>query len=140
MAKTTTSGSPQITALKHATAKRKNIPTAEQQPFVSKEQSAPKTLRYPRRNPDLDPQLVWRGKDEQDGVDLVVNAPPLYIQEKIHPQALIEDLRRHTQQNPSPTESGGDGAQIELFADFNGVAAGVTRPSFISTSKIGAIA
>ena len=129
MAKTTTSGSPQITALKHATAKRKNIPTAEQQPFVSKEQSAPKTLRY-KRNPDLDPQLVWRGKDEQDGVDLVVNAPPLYIQEKIHPQALIEDLRRHTQQNPSPTESGGDGAQIELFADFNGVAAGVDKTEF----------
>ncbi|MCX8519161.1 MAG: hypothetical protein ORN21_03385, partial [Methylophilaceae bacterium] len=63
-----------ITALKHTAAKRKNIPAAEQQAFVSKEQSAPKTLRY-QRNPDLDPQLVWRGKDEQDGSDLVVNAP-----------------------------------------------------------------
>jgi DNA-damage-inducible protein D len=49
-----------------------------------------KTLCYPR-NPDLDPQLVWRGKDEHD---LLVKSPPLYIQEKIHPKALIDDLKR----------------------------------------------
>ena len=43
-----------------------------------------------------DAQLVWRGKDEQDWSDLVVNAPPLYIQEKIHPKAIIDDLVRQT--------------------------------------------
>jgi hypothetical protein len=47
-----------------------------------------------RRNRDLDPQLVWRGKDEQDWSDLVVNVPPLYIQEKVHPKALIDELLR----------------------------------------------
>ena len=72
-------------------AKRRNIPTAEFQSVLEKEQQAPKKLRYPR-NTDLDPQLVWRGKDEQDWSDLVVHAPPLYIQEKVHPKALIDDL------------------------------------------------
>ena len=51
-------------------------------------------MAYERRNRDLDPQLVWRGKDEQDWSDLVVPAPPLYIQEKIHPKVLIDDLQR----------------------------------------------
>ena len=49
-----------------------------------------------RRNRDLDPQLVWRGKDEQDWTDLVVHAPPLYIQEKVHPKVLIDDLLRQS--------------------------------------------
>ena len=51
-------------------------------------------MRYPRGTRDLDPQLVWRGKDEQDWSDLVVHAPPLYIQEKVHPKVLIDDLLR----------------------------------------------
>ena len=38
-----------------------------------------------------DAQLVWRGKDQEDWSDLVVNAPPLYIQEKIHPKAIIDE-------------------------------------------------
>jgi type III restriction enzyme len=38
-----------------------------------------------------------RGKDEQDWSDLVVHAPPLYIQEKVHPKVLIDDLLRRTQ-------------------------------------------
>jgi hypothetical protein len=46
------------------------------------------------RDLELDPQLVWRGKDEQDWSDLITIAPPIYIQEKIHPKAIIEDLRR----------------------------------------------
>ena len=41
-------------------------------------------------------QLVWRGKERQDWSDLVVNVPPLYIQEKIHPKAIIDDLKRRT--------------------------------------------
>jgi hypothetical protein len=35
---------------------------------LEKEQQAPKKVRYPR-NTDLDPQLVWRGKDERDWSD-----------------------------------------------------------------------
>ena len=74
-----------VETLKHDADKRKNIPTAEHQSVIQKEQEAPRTVKYPR-NTDLDPQLVWRGKDEQDWSDLVVHAPPLYIQEKVHPQ------------------------------------------------------
>ena len=60
-----------------------------------------------------DAQLVWRGKDTQDWSDLIVQTPPLYIQEKIHPKAIIADLKRHTK---APADAGPD-----LFADFNGV-------------------
>src|SRR5215468_7711450 len=82
-----------VETLKHGEAKRKNIPTAEFQPMLQTEQERPRTLKYPR-NTDLDPQLVWRGKDDQDWSDLIVPAPPLYIQEKVHPKALIDDLLR----------------------------------------------
>jgi adenine-specific DNA-methyltransferase len=85
----------QVEALTHTEAKRRNIPTAEHESVIDKTDEAPKTLRYPR-NPDLDPQLVWRGKDAQDASDLVVQAPPLYIQEKIQPKALIDDLMRQS--------------------------------------------
>ncbi len=77
MAKTPTPKT--VESLTHDSARRKNIPSAEQQSFIQNEQTAPKPIRYPR-NTDLDPQLVWRGKDEQDWSDLVVHAPPLYIQ------------------------------------------------------------
>jgi adenine-specific DNA-methyltransferase len=56
----------------------------------------PIRLAYERRNRDLDPQLVWNGKDEQDWSDLIVQAPPLYIQEKVHPKVLIDDLLRQS--------------------------------------------
>src|SRR6266567_9146844 len=84
-----------VQTLTHDAAKRKNIPTAEYQSVVEKEQQTPKKVRYPR-NTDLDPQLVWRGKDEQDWSDLIVHAPPLYIQEKVHPKVLIDDLIRQS--------------------------------------------
>src|SRR5437660_11758968 len=87
-----------VEALKHDEAKRKNIPTAEFESVLEKEQHDAKKLRYPR-NTDLDPQLVGRGKDEQDWSDLVVNVPPLYIQEKIQPTALIDDLLRRTREH-----------------------------------------
>ena len=77
-------------------------------------------VAYERRNRDLDPQLVWRGKDEQDWSDLVVQAPPLYIQEKVHPKVLIDDLLRQSKKSPSDE----DEQQIDLFADFNGHAEG----------------
>jgi len=73
--------------------KRANIPTEELRDFVAEDEKAPKTMLYPR-DPSLDPQLVWKGKDEQDAKDLAVPVVPVYIQEKIHPQALIESLRR----------------------------------------------
>jgi hypothetical protein len=86
-----------VETLKHDEAKRKNIPTAEHQSVIDQENASPRTARY-ARNVDLDPQLVWRGKDEQDWSDLVVNAPPLYIQEKVHPKVLIDDLLRQTRE------------------------------------------
>ena len=86
-----------VETLKHDEATRKNIPTAEFQSVLEKEQQDPKKVRYPR-NIDLDPQLVWRGKDEQDWSDLVVHAPPLYIQEKVHPKVLIDDLLKATKE------------------------------------------
>src|SRR5438045_9742503 len=87
---------PEVESYKHQEAKRKNIPTAELQKLVPDDDKAIKKLRWPR-NPDLDPQLVWRGKDfEHDPLE--VDAPPIYIQEKIQPRAIIEDLRRQTKE------------------------------------------
>jgi adenine-specific DNA-methyltransferase len=81
-----------VETLTHDEASRKNIPTAEYESVMAKEHQSPIRIAYERRNRDLDPQLVWRGKDEQDWSDLVVYAPPLYIQEKVHPKVLIDDL------------------------------------------------
>lgn len=109
-----------VETLKHEDATRKNIPTAEYQSVMKKEQQSPVRVAYPRertgRNRDLDPQLVWRGKDEQDWSDLVVHAPPLYIQEKVHPKVLIDDLKRQTDRAQRP-----EAAQVDMFADFNGL-------------------
>src|SRR5688572_25434544 len=104
-----------VETLTHDADKRKNIPTAEFQSVVDQKQQSPIRLAYERRNRDLDPQLVWRGKDEQDWSDLVVHAPPLYIQEKIHPKALVDDLLRETRERQH------DAGEIaaDLFADFN---------------------
>ena len=75
-----------IEATKHYDATRKNIPTAEYESVMAKDDLEPIQVAYERRNKDLDPQLVWRGKDIQDWSDLVVHAPPIYIQEKVHPR------------------------------------------------------
>src|SRR5476651_2586313 len=114
-----------VEALTHDEAKRRNIPTAEFQSVLEREQQNPKKVRYPR-NTDLDPQLVWRGKDEQDWSDLVVHAPPLYIQEKVHPKALIDDLTRMSKQVAH------DAGQLtaDLFADFNGMPKGIDKTEF----------
>ena len=151
-----------IATLKHKEAKRTNIPTAEYQSVMQAEDKAPVKVSYPRgahgmkkekdeRNRDLDPQLVWRGKDEQDWSDLVVHAPPLYIQEKVKPKVLIDDLLRETKEHPrgrgagaglpSPSGrgAGGEGPgspdagnyeQINLFADFNGLPEGADKTDF----------
>ena len=114
-----------VESLTHEEAKRRNIPTAEYQSVIQREQEAPRTVKYPR-NTDLDPQLVWRGKDEQDWSDLVVHAPPLYIQEKVHPKVLIDDLLRTTRGRAHE-----DGAIVpDLFADFNGIPKEVDKTEF----------
>ncbi len=63
-----------------------------------------------------DAQLVWRGKDAQDWSDLIVQVPPLYIQEKVHPKAIIDDLKRRSD---SAREAATDAP--DMFADFNGL-------------------
>ncbi len=105
-----------VETLKHRDATRRNIPTAEAEPLIEPEQRSPLRVAYERRNRELDPQLVWRGKDAQDEAELVVNAPPLYIQEKVHPKALVDDLVRRTEADEKAAES-----QIDLFSDFNGL-------------------
>src|SRR5437867_6190144 len=110
-------GNKTVETIRHEEAKRKNIPTAEYQPVLEKKEQAPIRVAYERRNRDLDPQLVWRGKDEQDWSDLVVHARPIYIQEKVHPKVLIDDLLRETKQRKDGTWRP---PQFDLFADFNG--------------------
>ena len=95
-----------VETLTHDEAQRRNIPTAEMQSTAQLiEESAPKPpASYPRPTPlpqgktrqrdyDIDPQLVWRGKDQKDWSDLVVTIPPIYIQEKIHPKVIIDALK-----------------------------------------------
>ena len=87
-------GVKQVETLTHNEASRTNIPTAEFQSVMEEDEQAPVELHYPR-NTDLDPQLVWRGKDEKNWSDLVTHAPPLFIQEKVHPKVIMDDLLRH---------------------------------------------
>jgi adenine-specific DNA-methyltransferase len=110
-----------VDTLTHDEAKRKNIPTAEFQSVMRKDEQTPIRVAYDRRNRDLDPQLVWRGKDEQDWSDLVVQAPPLFIQEKVHPKALIDDLTRRSEAAEAKRAAQQPGFQTDLFADFNGI-------------------
>ena len=86
-----------------------------------------------RRNRDLDPQLVWRGKDEQDWSDLVVHAPPLYIQEKVHPKVLIDDLlRQHQGRQESGRASSSTSLPISTACPTR-----APRPSSTSTTPTG---
>ncbi|MFZ3349397.1 MAG: site-specific DNA-methyltransferase [Xanthobacteraceae bacterium] len=116
-AKSKTGAKADVETYKHKEAKRKNIPTAENQKLIADDDKAVKKLRW-QRNPDLDPQLVWRGKDSEPD-SLEVDAPPIYIQEKIKPQAIIEDLRRQTKERSKDTAP-----QFDFFHDFNGLPEG----------------
>jgi len=108
----------EISSFKHQD-KRVNIPPQELSAFLRDEEMAPKTMLYPR-DPSLDPQLVWKGKDEQDQEDLAVPSVPIYIQEKIQPQAIIENVRKqagklgHSLGEPEP-----EYLQLDMFGDFN---------------------
>jgi len=101
-----------IETLKHKD-KRANIPTQELRGFVAEDEATPQTVLYPRDS-SLDPQLVWQGKDEQDTRDLAVPAVPVYIQEKIQPLAIIENVRARAKDKSQEP-------QMSLFADFNGI-------------------
>ena len=114
-----------IETITHDEASRRNIPTAEYQSVMEKDDQSPIQVAYERRNRDLDPQLVWRGKDEQDWSDLVVQAPPLFIQEKVHPKVLIDDLQRRSQEREQAADE-----QLDLFADFNGLPDDNARTEF----------
>ena len=119
------SSSKTVVTIRHEDEKRKNIPTAEHQSVVSPDDALGRQARY-HRNTDIDPQLLWRGKDEKDWSDLVVQAPPLYIQEKVHPKVLIDEMLRLT--NSSRYESGEN--TLDLFTDFNGIPKGADRTEF----------
>ena len=119
----------QIENLRHQDASRKNIPTAEYQAVMAADDRSPIQVAYERRNRDLDPQLVWRGKDAQDWSDLVVQAPPLFIQEKVHPKVLIDDLRRRSKEAAAGNDDA-SGFQADLFADFNGLPSADARAEF----------
>jgi adenine-specific DNA-methyltransferase len=114
-----------VTHFAHDADKRKHIPSAEMEGLVREPADAVKELRYPR-NPDLDPQLVWRGKDQQDWSDLVVPTPPLYIQEKVHPKALIDDLLRRSRERAAQSE----GLFGDLFQDFDGLPKDADKTEF----------
>lgn len=151
--KKTQKPSKSIEQITHTEAKRKNIPTVEHQSVMQHHEQAPVKVAYPRANRqwleelcalhdagkaspdfqqrlnrDLDPQLIWRGKDQQDWSDLVVNAPPLYIQEKVKPKALIDDLRRQTEERREAAAPQQD--SLDLFGDFNGLPEGADRTEF----------
>ncbi|MFN9091295.1 MAG: site-specific DNA-methyltransferase, partial [Alphaproteobacteria bacterium] len=100
---------------------RKNIPTAETAALMAEEEARAEPKLYPR-NPDLDPQLVWRGKDEQDSAPLRVETVPIYIQEKLYPEALIRDLQRTSAKEAPP--------QADLFGSFDRITDEAARLEF----------
>jgi adenine-specific DNA-methyltransferase len=126
MAKKKIKTSKSIATITHDDASRKNIPTAEFQSVMRDDELTSLQVAYERRNRDLDPQLVWRGKDIQDWSDLLVQAPPLYIQEKVHPKILVDDLRRQSEKNKTYEPS----RQLDLFSDFNGLPGEAAKTEF----------
>lgn len=124
-----------IETLSHDEAKRINIPTSEYQ-MVAQDNLKPASTTYKRgdealkeekeaRDREQDPQLIWHGKDLQDYSDLIVNAPPLHIQEKVHPKTLIDDLQSRSLKNEIAEES-----EVDLFSDFNGLPDNAAKTEF----------
>ena len=118
-----------VETLKHTEDRRTNIPTAEFQSVMRDDEQNPTQVAYERRNRDLDPQLVWRGKDEPDWSDLVVQVPPLFIQEKVYPKVVIDDLVRRSKETEAK-KADESGYQADLFADFNGLPNEEARTEF----------
>lgn len=117
---------PKSTAdIRHTANTRSNLPSAEDATTMSDDDRRAEPYYY-ERNRDLDPQLVWRGKDLENDTPLEVMAPPIYVQERIRPKHLIDDLRRHSDANPTDD----DEAQPQMFADFNGLPSPEARTEF----------
>jgi adenine-specific DNA-methyltransferase len=108
----TTPTLPELDAIRHEDA-RPNIPTEELRDFVAADEAKPTTMLYPR-DPSLDPQLVWKGKDEQDRQPLEVDVVPIYIQEVIEPRVVVEALRERKTIKPDNA-----GMLPGFFADFD---------------------
>ncbi|MFB9855061.1 hypothetical protein ACFFMR_32245 [Micromonospora andamanensis] len=96
-----------------------NLPTADGHDLVSSDAARIERV-ITERDPSLDPQLVWIGKEAQDAEDLVVEAPPIYIQEKVAPRTLVEELRR-TSEKARPRENEQLGLFADDYADFDGL-------------------
>lgn len=98
-----------VEAITHSDT-RTNIPTADAHDLVPPEVEEMVEITYPREL--RSPMLVWKGKEELDETDLQVDAPPLYIQEKIDPRVLIDNLRK-TAEDSEP--------ELTLFEAFDGL-------------------
>ena len=59
-----------------------------------------------------------------------MQAPPLFIQEKVHPKVLIDDLVRRSKDAEAERTAGEPGFQVDLFADFNGLPSDEARTEF----------
>ena len=101
---------PSVDAITHPADSRTNIPTPQTARYAVPE--PPTVVKY-EREPSLDPQLVWKGKDAQDAHPLSVPALPVYVQEKVHPRAIIDSILAQQRQNGPPP--------ADLFSDFNGL-------------------
>ena len=117
---------PKSTAdIRHTADSRANLPSAEDATTMSDDDRRAEPYYY-QRNRDLDPQLVWRGKDVENDTPLEVMVPPIYVQERIRPKHLIDDLRRHSDANPADD----DDSQAQMFADFNGLPSPEARTEY----------
>jgi adenine-specific DNA-methyltransferase len=109
--RTKPAGATPVESIRHGD-KRVNLPTADAHDLVTPEVEAVGTVTYPREIST--PMLVWQGKEALDARDLEVDAPPIYIQEKIDPQVLVENLRRTA---ASPAQE----PELSLFESFDGL-------------------
>ena len=100
-----------VDTITHGAASRKNIPTAETAAFGDGTIGS----AIHERDAALDPQLVWKGKAEQDAKAFEVPVLPIHVQEKVHPRAIIEDLKARA------AAGGGRASPVDLFSDFNGL-------------------
>ncbi len=103
---------PELDANRHHDT-RNNIPTEELRDFVAEDESKPPKILYPR-DPSLDPQLVWKGKDEQDREPLDVDIVPIYIQEVIEPRVIIDAVQTRKRTKPETS-----GFLPSFFDDFD---------------------
>src|SRR3954468_17324604 len=110
-----TTVSTQVEAIKHD-EKRVNIPPAEAAELVDEDKARTVQLRW-QRDTAHDPQLVWQGKEETDADAPVVESPPIFIQEKIAPRVLVENLRRSSERPNGETD------ELALFdtTEFDGL-------------------